>query len=355
MTDKFLFIDRDGTLIHEPEDGQIDRIDKFCPKEGVFEGLRQLSQAGYRLVMVTNQDGLGSRFFPKRDFEHCHELLMRLFASQGIEFESVRICPHWEQDHCHCRKPNTALVHDYLINQVIDRTESYVIGDRVTDEQFADNMGVQALLLGEQGFGNWHDLTRYLLTKPRQVSISRQTKETGITLSLELDCPGEVSINTGIGFFDHMLEQLFKHMAVSAQVDAKGDLWTGDHHTVEDTAIVIGQALRQALGDKRGIERFGFVLPMDDSQAQVAVDLGGRAYCVFEANSGPCDLGGMSTEMVPHFFRSLADSLQATVHIHVRGENTHHQIEAAFKGLGRAFRQAVQRTGNELPTTKGIL
>lgn len=352
---KYLFIDRDGTLIREPEDQQIDSIDKLEFMPGVIAALNAFKRFGYKLVMVSNQDGLRTQSFPTESFETPHQLMLKIFTSQGIEFDDIRICPHLTTDNCDCRKPKVGLVLDYLKNQCIDRDHSFVIGDRETDIELANSMGIPGILFGSNNSKAWPDIVDLILLKPRTATITRTTKETNITVKVNLDTPGNINIATGIGFFDHMLEQVAKHAGISLDLTTEGDLVIDDHHTVEDTAITLGTAIRRSLGDKIGIARYGFLLPMDEALAEVALDLSGRAYCQFEAQLDREKIGELSTELVPHFFESFAQGLKANLHIKLTGENTHHMIEAAFKGLGRSLGQAVKRVDNELPSTKGTL
>ena len=351
---KYLFIDRDGTLIREPEDEQVDCIEKIDFMPGVFESLLKLKQAGYRLVMVTNQDGLGTSSFPQADFELAQTFMLRAFSSQGIEFEDIRICPHFTGDACRCRKPEVGLVNDYIIEQRIDRQGSYVIGDRSSDGLLADNMGIKSFILDDNAI-TWASLTHLILNKPRTASVSRRTNETTIDILLDLDRSGVSQVSTGNRFYDHMLEQVIKHAGITANIKAVGDLDVDDHHTVEDVAIVLGEAFRDALGDKLGIGRYGFLLPMDESEVSVSLDLCGRFFCDFKCDFSREYVGSLATEMVPHFFRSFAEALRATLHIKVTGSNAHHKCEAAFKGLGRALNQAIARTGYSIASTKGVL
>jgi imidazoleglycerol-phosphate dehydratase/histidinol-phosphatase len=351
-----LFVDRDGTLIEEPADHQVDRVDQVRLLPGVFAALAEFRRAGYCLVMVSNQDGLGSERYPQQHFEQVQAFVLQLFASQGIEFDQVFICPHFEHEQCLCRKPRTGLVSEFL-RQPIDRERSAMIGDRDTDLQFARELGIRGLRVSAGAAAgadqSWPAITRALLA--RRAQLRRRTRETEIELQLELDSSADCRIDTGIGFFDHMLEQLAKHGDFQLQLSCRGDLHIDEHHTVEDCALAIGEALRQALGDKAGIGRYGFLLAMDESEAQVALDLSGRPYFVFEGAFGREQVGALPSELVPHFFRSLAHSLGAALHLSVRGENTHHMIEACFKSVGRALRPALRRDGYELPTTKGTL
>lgn len=347
---KYLFIDRDGTIINEPADYQIDSLEKLDLEPGVIPALLQLQQAGFKLIMVSNQDGLGTDSFPQAHFDAPHQMLMNILSSQGIRFDDIKICPHKPEDQCQCRKPNLGLVLDYLKNNTMDFNHSYVIGDRKTDHELANNMGIQYI-----AYGAWDKITKQLLTQDRTAHVVRKTKETNIDVQVNLDHPNPIAIKTGIGFFDHMLEQLSKHSGIAIRLEVLGDLHIDEHHTVEDTALALGQALREALGDKLGIARYGFLLPMDEALTQVALDLSGRAYFVFDGEFPRENVGELSTEMIPHFFRSLAEGMHATLHIKTTGENTHHMVESMFKGVGRALKQAVNKQGYDLPSTKGTL
>jgi len=352
-----LFIDRDGTLIEEPHDEQIDRLDKLRLLPGVIPALRSLRDAGYRFVLVSNQDGLGTASFPEESFRAPHEFLLHLLATQGIEFEAEFICPHLPGDDCRCRKPRTGLLDDFLASTAIDRSRSYVIGDRNSDLELAANLGLPGLKVQLNGPAeeSWEAIAAQLARRRRTAEVQRATRETAIRVRVDLDAEAPITIRTGIGFFDHMLEQIAKHGGFALQLECQGDLHVDEHHTVEDCAIALGTALRQALADKRGIARYGFLLPMDESLAQVAIDLSGRPFFVFEGTFGRERVGELPTELVPHFFRSLAESLGAALHLTVKGENTHHMIEACFKAVGRSLRQAFRIDGTELPTSKGVL
>jgi imidazoleglycerol-phosphate dehydratase/histidinol-phosphatase len=354
-TSKIAFLDRDGCLIIEPADEQVDRLDKVALVPGVIPALLRLRDAGYEFVMVTNQDGLGTPAFPRAAFEQVQEFVLGLFESQGIIFRRIFVCPHRPDAGCMCRKPSPGLLGDFLGTLTIDRDRSFVAGDRVTDMEFARNIGVQGFRVDPADPDSWTGIAHALVDRPRTATVQRQTRETKISASVDLDAETPVSIQTGIGFFDHMLEQIAKHGGFSLKIDCAGDLQVDEHHTVEDVALALGEALRTALGDKRGIDRFGFLLPMDETEAQISLDLSGRAYLVFDGTFPRPEVGQLPTELVPHFFRSVADSLGANLHIAVRGENTHHMVEACFKGFGRTLRQAIARTGSSLPSTKGTL
>lgn len=356
MLKKVLFIDRDGTLVEEPADEQVDRIDKVKLLPGVIPALLKLQAAGYELVIVSNQDGLGTASFPEKDFQITQDFIRELLNSQGIHFAAEFYCPHFSKDACQCRKPKIGLLTDYL-KQNIDLTHSYVIGDRVTDLQLAENIGVKGIRLTTKDYlgESWSEVADRLCKQNRVAHVTRKTKETDITVTVNLDQETPVKIDTGLGFFDHMLEQIARHGGFSLQMSCKGDLHIDEHHTIEDCALALGQALRTALGDKKGIGRYGFLLAMDESLAQVAIDLSGRAYFVWEGQFGRDQVGQLPSELVPHFFRSLSDTLGAAINIKVTGENTHHMIEACFKGVGRTLRQAFRIEGTELPSSKGVL
>jgi len=353
---KVLFIDRDGTLIEEPADKQVDALNKIRLMPNVMNALQSLQTQGYRLVMVSNQDGLGTSSFPQEDFDLCQDHVLSLFSSQGICFDEVFICPHLPKDNCDCRKPRTGLLTRYLASNELDTSASAVIGDRETDMTLAERLGVKGLLVGDSDTAiSWDEIRIALTPGARIGQADRSTRETSVQVSVNLDATAPLKIDTGIGFFDHMLEQIAKHGGFSLQIQCRGDLQVDEHHTIEDTALTIGTALRAALGEKRGIARFGFQLPMDESEARVSLDLSGRPLLVFEGAFPRDEVGQMPTELVSHFFHSLADSLGATLHVSVKGSNTHHMVEACFKAVGRALRQAIQREGDDLPSTKGML
>lgn len=355
MSKKILFIDRDGTLIAEPPDQQIDRLDKFVLEPDCIPALLRLRDAGFVFVMVSNQDGLGTASFPQADFEPPQKLLLDILGSQGINFEAIRICPHTPADRCDCRKPKTGLLTDYIKDTSWSREQATVIGDRETDVQLAQNLGIRAFRYDRKTLG-WAEIARQLVDAPRRASIVRKTKETAITVTIDLDATAPLKFATGLGFFDHMLEQIARNAGISLVITCEGDLHIDEHHTIEDTGLALGTALRQALGDKRGVGRYGFVMPMDEALAQVALDLSGRAWLVFDAKFPRDRVGEMPTEMVSHFFKSVSDNLAATLNMSVTGDNTHHMVEALFKGFGRALRPAVARAaGGEIPSSKGVL
>ncbi len=357
MADKVLFLDRDGTINAEPSDFQVDALEKVKLVPGVIPALLALKQAGYHFVMVTNQDGLGTASFPQDQFDTCHQHILGLLASQGIEFDEIFVCPHTEEAGCACRKPRTGLVSAYLAKTSLDTDACAVIGDRDSDMQLAANIGIRGFLLDPDGSyeQSWPGIRASLLKAKRTARVARKTRETDIEVIVNLDEAAPISISTGIGFYDHMLEQIAKHGGFSLQLRCAGDLEIDEHHTIEDTAIVLGQALRNALGDKRGIARYGFLLPMDESDARVALDLSGRADFRFEGEFSRDRIGELPTELVRHFFQSLAESLGAALHIEVHGDNNHHMVEACFKCVGRTLRQAIRLESMELPSTKGTL
>ena len=357
MATKILFVDRDGTLVEEPADNQIDTATKVCLMPGVIPALLALKSAGYEFVIVSNQDGLGTDSFPQADFDAAHAYLITLFESQGIEFAAEFFCPHFEEAACKCRKPRGGLIHEYLISCDLDRNNSAVVGDRDTDMEFAANLGLKGFKIALSGDASetWTEIARELLDRPRRAKVTRQTTETKIAIVIDLDGASAPEIETGIGFFDHMLEQLGKHGGFGLTVRCEGDLHIDEHHTVEDVALAIGQGLKTALGDKRGIQRYGFVLPMDETEAQISIDLGGRPYLLFEGDFPRDRVGELPTELISHFFRSLSETLGASIHVKVQGDNAHHMVEACFKGVARTLRQAIRREGNDLPSTKGLL
>jgi imidazoleglycerol-phosphate dehydratase/histidinol-phosphatase len=350
---RVLFVDRDGTLVAERK-SLADPIEQPLVA-GVIPALLKLKSAGYQFVIVTNQPGLGGTDHPRAAFDEADRKLLALLASQGIRFLGNFICPHLPEAHCACRKPAIGLVRDFVNAAPLDRQRSAVVGDRDTDVELGNNLGVRGLKLGAPGSETWEAVAHQLVDRPRAATVHRRTKETDVRVAVDLDSEAEPRAKTGLGFFDHMLEQLGKHGGFKLDVQCAGDLHIDEHHTVEDVALTLGQALREALGDKRGIQRYGFLLPMDEADAEVSVDLGGRPFLVFDAKFGRDLVCDLPTELVPHFFRSLAETLGAAIHVRVRGENTHHMVEVSFKAVARSLRQAFKRDGDELPTTKGQL
>ncbi len=354
MSRKLLFVDRDGCLIEEPADGQIDHYDKLSLLPGVIAALQRLVGVGYELVMVSNQDGLGTTSFAEADFAGPQALLQRILASQGITFAEVLIDRSFAHEGRDTRKPGVGMLRHYLADDGWSRAASAVVGDRESDMQLASNLGVAGYRVGPLGIG-WCEVAHRLLDGPRVGAVVRNTRETRIEVRVDLDLATEPDVRTGLGFFDHMLEQLGKHSGFALYLHCQGDTHVDEHHTVEDCAIALGQALRQALGDKRGIGRYGFTLPMDEALASAALDLSGRAYCVFDGCFARDRVGDLPTEMVSHFFRSLCEALGANLHLRVTGDNAHHMVEACFKVVARALREAVRREGSALPSTKGVL
>ncbi len=353
-----LFVDRDGTLIEEPADFQIDAYEKIRFVRDVIPAMLRLRDAGYQFVIVSNQDGLGSEGYPQASFDGPNDLMLQIFASQGIVFRDVLIDGTWPHDNAPTRKPGIGMMLPYLQDRSIDWARSAMVGDRPTDIQFAQNMNIRGFQLRTEQFGgdwDWNGIAHELADAPRRATVQRNTKETRIRVEVDLDRTAEPQTHTGLPFFDHMLEQIGKHGGFALSVQAEGDLHIDEHHTIEDTGLALGQALREALGDKRGIGRYGFTLPMDETLASAALDFSGRPYFVFEGEFKRERVGDMPTELVPHFFRSLCDALGLNLHLSVRGDNDHHKVEACFKALARALRQALPRQGTALPSTKGAL
>ncbi len=356
MNKRILFIDRDGTLIKEPDDEQIDSFDKLEFVEGVFKALSFITEhTDYELVMVSNQDGLGTDSFPEDTFWPVHNFIIKTLKSEGIEFKKQHIDRHFPEDNAPTRKPGIGMLTEYMDGSY-DLANSYVIGDRETDAQLAINLGCKSLILSKDGL-NWQKIAEILFAGERTAEVTRKTKETDITIRVNLDGNGKCDIETGLGFFDHMLEQIGKHGMIDLFVHCNGDLHVDEHHTIEDTALALGECILKALGDKRGIERYGYSLPMDDCLCQVALDFGGRPWLVWDADFHREKIGEMPTEMFLHFFKSLSDAAKMNLNIKAEGQNEHHKIEGIFKALARSLKMAVRRDiyHYELPSTKGSL
>ena len=362
---KILFIDRDGTLIIEPpSDFQVDSLEKLEFYPGVFQWLAKIAkELDFELVMVTNQDGLGTASFPEETFWPAQNKMLQAFKNEGIEFSDVLIDKSFPEDNTPTRKPQTGLLNKYIYGNY-DLVNSYVIGDRETDLQLAENLGTKGIFIGDQNVEtksvltttSWSEIYSFLKSIPRKATKSRVTNETKIDVTINLDGNGKSKIDTGIGFFDHMLEQISRHGGIDLDVSVQGDLEIDEHHTIEDTAIVLGETLNQALGSKKGIERYGFLLPMDDCLSQVALDFGGRPWLVWDAEFKREFVGEMPTEMFMHFFKSLSDGARCNLNIKAEGDNEHHKIESIFKGFAKALKMAVKQTNEgKIPSTKGVL
>ena len=353
---KILFIDRDGTLLEEPADEQIDAFEKLKFVKGVFRNLGFIRQnLDFRFVMVSNQDGLGTEAFPEDTFWPVHNFILQSLEGEGITFDDIKIDPHFPEDNHPNRKPGIGMLKEYINNPAYDISGSYVIGDRESDRQLAKNLGCKAFILDEEM--TWERIAELLFAGERVAEVRRTTKETDIHVILNIDGTGKCDISTGLGFFDHMLEQIGKHGMMDLLIHTKGDLHVDEHHTIEDTAIALGECILQALGDKRGIERYGYCLPMDDCLCSVALDFGGRPWLVWDATFQRERIGEMPTEMFLHFFKSLSDAAKMNLNIKAEGQNEHHKIEGIFKALARALKMAVKRDiyHYELPSTKGML
>jgi imidazoleglycerol-phosphate dehydratase/histidinol-phosphatase len=362
---KVVIVDRDGTIVREPRDKQIDSLDKLEFVPGIIRGLRLLVDSGFTLIMASNQDGLGTAGYPRHAYRQVQGKILRLLSGEGICFEKVFICPHLPADRCDCRKPKPGLLRKYLKNEKIDFSLSFVLGDRETDVELAHRLGARAVRLKSGGrsaadfvTADAFEACNFIARASRSAAHERVTNETKITASVALDGRGRYEISTGLKFFDHMLEQLSRHSGIDINLRARGDLEVDAHHTVEDTGIVLGETLRKALGDKRGIERFGFTAPLDEALADVVIDLSGRSYLSFSCELKRESVGDLPTELVEDFFKAFADGLRATLHIRCKGRNDHHKIEAIFKSTARALKQAVRLdrlAQTKLPSTKGKL
>ncbi|OWR14427.1 bifunctional histidinol-phosphatase/imidazoleglycerol-phosphate dehydratase HisB [Chryseobacterium sp. VAUSW3] len=363
MTKKVLFIDRDGTIIREPEDFQIDSFEKLEFLPNVFSSLSKIArELNYELVMVSNQDGLGTDSFPEDTFWPVHNFIINTLKNEGVNFAEIFIDRSFEHENKPTRKPGTAMLSKYIYGNY-DLENSFVIGDRKTDIKLAENLGSKSIFIGEEEntlatfvTQDWNEIYQYLKSVPRIGKVKRETLETSINIEVNLDGSGVSEINTGLPFFDHMLQQISRHGSLDLKVQVKGDLEIDEHHTVEDTAIALGDAFLQALGNKKAISRYGFLLPMDDCLAQVAVDFGGRPWLVWEAEFKREKIGDVPTELFFHFFKSFSDQARCNLNIKAEGDNEHHKIEATFKAFAKAVKMAVSKTENyNIPSTKGIL
>lgn len=361
---RVLFIDRDGTIVIEPSlDYQLDSLEKLEFYPGVFSGLSKIArELDYELVMVTNQDGLGTNSFPEDTFWPAQNKIIKAFENEGILFSEVLIDKSFPEENAPTRKPETGLLNKYIYGDY-DLKNSFVIGDRETDIKLAHNLGAQGIFIGDKcelstslTTTSWEDIYQYLKSKPRKADKRRKTNETDIQITLNIDGNGISNISTGLGFFDHMLKQLSAHGGFDIDINVNGDLEIDEHHTIEDVAICLGETFLNALGKKKGIERYGFLLPMDDCLAQVAIDFGGRPWLVWDAPFKREKIGEMPTEMFMHFFKSFSDGARCNLNIKAEGENEHHKIESIFKAFAKAIKMAVRRTNNyTIPSTKGIL
>lgn len=363
---KYLFIDRDGTLIDEPKDNyQTDTFEKLKFEKNVISALKRIvSKTDYRLVIVTNQDGLGTDSLPQKAFEGPQQLMLSIFESEGVCFDEVLIDASFPEDNSPTRKPEIGLVKHYL-NDLLDLENSYVIGDRLTDIQLAKNMGIKGLFYGVYPKGEklpcaynstqWDDIATYLIEGSRKTRCQRKTNETSIDIELNLNGSGKANISTGIGFFDHMLEQIARHGLVDLNIQTSGDLQVDEHHTIEDTGLLLGEAFATALGGKKGLERYGFALPMDEADAKVLLDFGGRPYLSWNVELKKDYVGDFPTDMTEHFFESFCQTAKCNLNIEAYGDNTHHVVEAVFKAFSRCIKQAVVQKGSVLPSSKGIL
>jgi len=360
---KVLFIDRDGTIIREPEDEQIDSFAKLRFLPGALTYLRKIrEELDFEFVMITNQDGLGTDSFPEDTFWPVHNFILQTLEDEGVVFDEICIDRTFPHENAPTRKPGTALLTHYIKGD-FDLANSYVLGDRKSDVQLAKNLGAQAIFIADEAYEeaalstlDWEEIYSFLKGQPRLAKVTRKTKETEIEVELNLDGKGKAEISTGLKFFDHMLDQIARHGGTDLRIQVKGDLEVDEHHTIEDTALALGTAFRQALGSRKGVQRYGFFLPMDDCRAQVGIDFGGRPWLEWEAEFKREKVGDMPTEMFKHFFKSFSDNAACNLHVLAEGENEHHKIESIFKAVARAIRMGIAQTGDgTVPSTKGSL
>ena len=353
---RVLFIDRDGTILVEPADEQIDSFEKFQFVPGVIRNLNFIrTHLDFEFVLVSNQDGLGTDSYPEADFLPTHNLMLDILKGEGVEFDAQHIDRSFPADNLPTRKPGIAMLTQYMQGDY-DLSGSYVIGDRATDRQLAENLGCKYLILGDN-VQSWDEISERLFAGERTASVRRTTKETDIDVWMNLDGTGQCDVSTGLGFFDHMLEQIAKHGSIDLKIHVKGDLNVDEHHTIEDTGIALGECIARAIGDKRGIERYGYTLPMDDCLCSVCLDFGGRPWLVWDAEFRRERIGDMPTEMFLHFFKSFSDAARINLNIRAEGDNEHHKIEGIFKALARSIKMAVKRDiyKYQLPSSKGTL
>lgn len=356
MKNKIIFLDRDGTIVKEPPiTEQINSLEELEFVPCAISSMKKLYENNFKFIIVTNQDNLGTDLNPTENFEKINKKIFQILKSENIEINELFVCPHAKDDNCNCRKPKLGMIENWLINNEFDRENSYVIGDRPTDMEFADNLKIKGFLLDEKN--NWEKIADEIINKPRYAEITRNTKETSIELKMNLDGSGKYKISTGLEFFNHMLEQFAKHSSIDMELVCSGDLKVDEHHTIEDCAIAIGECLKHALGDKIGIERFAWerVLVMDEAQTTISIDISNRPVFVYEADFNREYVGDFPTEMTEHFFQTLCMYSGINAHILIKGTNTHHMIESCFKAFAKTIKTAITKNGSQISSTKGLL